>query len=126
MRTAGATATSCCAGLRLGLGVELAAEVLQAAVDLDDDHSVAGAEPAGDIQRGSEVRAGRWPGEDAFVAGGLAGRLERPGLGDGDDLVVVGGPELRRALADAAALDVVGARWPARQHGRFGGLDDRP
>src|SRR5258705_11514522 len=85
-----------------------------------------GPEPAGDIQRGGEVRAGRWPGEDALVAGGVAGRLERPGLGDGDDFVVVGEPELRRALADAAALDVMGARWPARQHGRFGGLDHGP
>ncbi|HYA52262.1 MAG TPA: pyridoxal-phosphate dependent enzyme, partial [Streptosporangiaceae bacterium] len=83
-------------------------------------------EPAGDIQRGGEVRAGRWPGEDALVAGGLAGRLERSGFGEGDDFVVVGGPELRRALTDAAALDVVGPRWPTRQHSRFAGLDDDP
>src|SRR5436305_13671877 len=92
-----------------GLGVERAGEVLQAAVDLKGDHAVAGTEPAGDIQRGGEVRAGGRPGEDALVAGGLAGRGERPGPGDGDDLVVVGGMPLRRALADAAALDVIGA-----------------
>ena len=43
--------------------------------------------------------------------------------------------QFRRALrgfaadlsrADAAALDVVGAGWPTREHGRFGGLDDGP
>src|SRR6516165_7978256 len=107
-----------------GLGVELAGEVFQTAVDLHGDHSVAGAEPAGDIQRGGEVRAGRGSGEDALVAGGPAGRRERPGFGDVDDFVVVGGPQLRWALADAAALDAVGPRWPAGQHRRFGGLDD--
>src|SRR5215472_13750894 len=89
------------------LAVERAGEVFQAAVDLDGDHPVAGAEPAGDIQRGGEVRAGRWPGEDPLVAGAPAGRLERPGFGDGDHVVVIGGPELRRALTGAAALDVV-------------------
>src|SRR6266566_8484223 len=101
-RTAGAIATSCCTDVRHptascpgSLGVERAAEVFQAAVDLDGDHAVAGPEPAGDIQRGGEVRAGRRPGEDSLVAGGLAGRGERPGLGNGDDLVVVGGMQLR-------------------------------
>ena len=29
-------------------------------------------------------------------------------------------------MADAAALDVMGPRRSARQHGRFGGLDDHP
>src|SRR6266704_2840614 len=87
---------------------------------------MAGAEPGGDIQRGGEVSAGRRPGEDALVAGGLAGRGERPGLGDGDDLVVVGGMQLRWAMADAAALDVVGAGRTAGEHGRFGGLDNGP
>ena len=74
-----------------GLGVEGAAEIFQAAVDLDGDHAMAGPEPAGDIQGRGEVRAGRRPGEDALLARGLAGQLERPGFGDGDDLVVVGG-----------------------------------
>ena len=37
-----------------------------------------------------------------------------------------GGPQLRRALAGAATLDVVGAGRPARQHSRFGGPDDGP
>src|ERR1700759_4093387 len=109
-----------------GLGVERTGEVLQAAVDLEGDHAVAGTESAGDIQRGGEVRAGGRPGEDALVAGSLAGRGERPGLGDGDGLVVVGGMQLRRPLADAAALDVVGAGRTAREHGRFGGLDNGP
>src|ERR1700761_8359942 len=85
-----------------GLGVERAGEVLQAAVDLEGDHAVAGTESAGDIQRGGEVRAGGRPGEDALVAGGLAGRGERPGLGDGDDLVVVGGMQLRRGAGGGA------------------------
>ena len=70
---------------------------------------MAGAEPAGDAERGGEVRAGRGAGEDALVAGGLASRLERSGFGDGDDLVVVTGPELRRALTGAAALGVLAA-----------------
>src|SRR4029453_16292173 len=90
-----------------GLGVERTGEVLQAAVDLEGDHAVAGTEPAGDIQRGGEVRAGGRPGEDALVAGGLAGCGERPGLGDGDDLVVVGGMQLRRAPAGGPAPGVV-------------------
>jgi len=96
-----------------GLAVERAGEVFQAAVDLQGDHSVAGAELAGDTERGGKVRAGRGSGEDAFVAGGVAGRGERLGFGDGDHLVVVGGMELRRPLADAAALDVMGAGRPA-------------
>src|SRR6185437_8213257 len=62
-------------------GVERTGEVLQAAVDLEGGHAVAGAEPGGDIQRGGEVSAGRRPGEDALVAGGLAGGGARPGLG---------------------------------------------
>ena len=107
-----------------GLGVELAGEVFQTAVDLHGDHSVAGAEPTCDIKRGGEVRAGRGPGEDALVPGGLAGRRECPGFGDVDDFVVVGRPQLRWALAGAAALDVMGPRWPAGQHRRFGELDD--
>src|SRR5215831_7165967 len=86
-----------------GLGVELAGEVFQAAVDLDGDHAVAGAEPAGDADGGGEVGAGRGPGEDALGAGGLAGGLERPGFGNGHDLVVVGGVQQGRAVADAAA-----------------------
>src|SRR5215467_9795046 len=93
-----------------GSGVELAGEVFQAAIDLDGDHAVAGAEPARDAYGGGEVGAGRGPGEDAFGAGRLAGRLERLGFGDGHDLVVVARVELRRAVADAAALDVMGPR----------------
>src|ERR1051325_11419741 len=46
-------------------GVERTGEVLQAAVNLEGDHAVAGTEPAGDFQRGGEVRAGGRPGEDA-------------------------------------------------------------
>src|SRR5215467_13118449 len=42
------------------LGVELASEVFQAAVDLDGDHAVAGAEPAGDA--GGGLVAGPGPG----------------------------------------------------------------
>src|SRR5262244_3426287 len=94
----------------VGLGVELAGEVLQAAVDLDGDYAVARAEPAGDADGGAEVGAGRGPREDAFGAGRLAGGLERLGFGDGHDLVVVARVELRRAVADAAALDVMGPR----------------
>src|SRR6201982_3389830 len=109
-----------------GLGVERTGEVLQAAVDLEGDHAVAGTESAGDIQRGGEVRAGGRPGEDALVAGAGAGRDERPGLEDDDDLVVVGGMQLRRPLADAAALDVMGTGRTAREHGRFGGPDHGP
>jgi hypothetical protein len=64
-----------------GLGVELAGEVFQAAVDLHGDHAVARAEPACDVQCGGEVRPGGGSGEDALVAGGLAGRRERSRLG---------------------------------------------
>ena len=46
--------------------------------------------------------------------------------GNGHDFVVVGGVELGWAVADAAALDVMGPRWPARQHRRFGRLDNDP
>src|SRR5215472_11004941 len=103
------------AALRLagGSGVELAGEVLQAAVDLDGDHAVPGAEPAGDADSGGQVGTGRGPGEDALGAGGLAGGFERLGFGNGHDLVIVGGVELGRAVADAASLDVMGSRWPA-------------
>src|SRR5215469_7782065 len=96
------------------LGVELASEVFQAAVNLDGDHAVAGAEPAGDAGGGGEVGAGRGPGEDAFGASGLAGGLECLSFGDGHDLVVVVRMELGRVVADAAALDVMGSRRPAR------------
>jgi hypothetical protein len=41
-----------------GSGVERAGEVFQAAVDLDGDHAVAGAEPAGNADGGGEVGAG--------------------------------------------------------------------
>src|SRR5215469_14922327 len=95
------------------LGVELAGEVFQAAVDLDGDYAVARAEPAGDADGGGEVGAGRWPGEYALGAGGLAGGLERLGFGNGHDFVVVGEMELGRAVADAAALDVMSPRRPA-------------
>src|SRR5215471_17322118 len=96
-----------------GLGVELACEVFQAAVDLDGDYAVPGAEPAGDADGGGQVGTGGGPGEDALGAGGLAGGLERLGFGDGHDLVVVAQVELGRAVTDAAALDVMGPRWPA-------------
>src|SRR5215469_13812687 len=54
---------------RTELGVELAGEVFQAAVDLDGDHAVAWAEPAGDADGGGEIGAGRGPGEYALGAG---------------------------------------------------------
>ncbi len=76
------------------------------------DIAVAGAEPAGDGDGGGEVGAGRGPGEDAFGARGLASRLERRGFRDGEGFVVVGGVQQRWAVADSAALDVVGPRWP--------------
>jgi hypothetical protein len=81
------------------LGVELAGKVFQAAVDLEGDHAVARAEPAGDADGRGEVGAGRGPGEYALGAGGPAGGLERLGFRNGQDLVVVGGMEL-------------GGRWP--------------
>src|SRR6516165_8924571 len=108
------------------LGVELACEVFQAAVDLDGDHAVPGAEPAGDAGGGGQVGTGRRPGEDALGAGRLAGGLECPGFGNGHDLVIVARVELGRAVADAAALDVMGPRWPAGQHRRFSRLDHGP
>src|SRR6266700_3585362 len=92
------------------LGVELAGKVFQAAVDLDGDHAVARAEPAGDADGGGKVGAGRGPGEYALGAGGPAGGLERLGFPNGHDLVVVGGMELGRAAADTAALNVMGPR----------------
>src|SRR5690349_13855132 len=94
-------------------GVELAGEVFQAAVDLDGDHALARAEPAGHGDGGGEVGAGRGPGEDALGAGGLTCGRERLRFGNGDDFVVVGGVELGWALADAATLDVMGPRWAA-------------
>src|SRR5262249_61493347 len=104
-----------------GSEVELAGEVLQAAVDLYGDHAVARAQPAGDLQRGEKVGAGRGAGEYPLGARGPAGRFERLGLRDGDDLVVVRGVEQRRAVADAAALDVVDPRRAARQPRRPSG-----
>ena len=95
-----------------GLGVELAAEVFQATIDLDGDHPLAGAEPACDADSGGEVGAGRGPREDALGASGLAGGLECLGFGNGHDFVVVGGVELGWAVADAAALDVMGPGGP--------------
>src|SRR5215471_4635191 len=112
--------------MAVGLGVKLAGEVLQAAVDLDGDYAVARAEPAGDADGGGEVGTGRGPGKDALGARGLAGGRERLRFGDGDDFVVIGGVELGWAVADAAALDVMGPRWPARQDSRFGRLDHDP
>src|SRR5215469_17968136 len=101
--------------MAVGSGVELAGEVFQAAVDLDGDHAVPGAEPAGDADGGGEVGTGRGPGEYAFGTRGLAGGLVRLGFGDGYDLVIVGGVELGWPVADAAALDVMGPRRPAGQ-----------
>src|SRR5262249_27865198 len=97
------------------LGIELAGGGVQAAVDVNGDHAVAGAEAAGDGNGGGEVGAGRWPGEYAIGASGLARGLERPGFGNGHDFVVVGGVELGWPAADAAALDVMGPWRPARQ-----------
>src|SRR5213596_3559270 len=90
-------------------GVERAGRVLQPAVDLDGDDPVAGAQTAGQLRRGEQVRAGGRAGEDAVVAGGAAGLGERVGVRDRDDLVVVVRVEQRRPVADAAALDVVDA-----------------
>src|SRR5215831_618453 len=94
------------------LGVELTGEVFQAAVDLNGDHPVPGAEPANDADGGGQIGTGRGPGEDALGAGGLAGGFERLGFGNGHDLVIISEVKLRRAVADAASLDVVGPRWP--------------
>src|SRR5436853_31449 len=100
-------------------GVKLAAKVFQAAVDLDSDHALARAEPAGDGDGGGEVGARRGPGEYALGAGSPAGGLERLGFRHGHDLVVVGRMELGRALADTTALNAVSPWRPTRQHSRF-------
>src|SRR5436309_4327996 len=126
MRTAAPANDATATGSLGGSDVEPAGEVFQAAVDLGGDHAVAGTKPAGDLQRGDEVGAGRGAGEYPLGARGPAGHLERLGLRDGDDLVVVGGVQQWRAVADAAALDVVGPGRPARQHGRLTRLDDGP
>ena len=96
---------------RQWLGVELAGEVFQAAVDLDGDHAVAGAEPAGDAGGGREVGTGRGPGEYALGASGLARGLERLGFGDGHDLVIVGGVELGWAVTDSNVYGHPGSSW---------------
>src|SRR5215471_21337155 len=87
----------------VGLGVEPAGEVFQAAVDLDGDHAVPRAEPAGKADGGGEVGTGRGPGEYALGTRGLAGGLERQGFGNGHDLVIVVRVQLGWAVADAAA-----------------------
>src|SRR6266568_8988716 len=110
---------------RSALGVELAGEVFEAAVDLEGDDPMAGAEAAGDLRRRDEVGAGRRAGEDPLGAGGLARHRERGRFGDGDDLVEVLGGEHRRPAPDAAALDMVDARDPAGQHRRLRWLHDR-
>src|SRR6266568_3658011 len=110
---------------RSALGVELAGEVFEAAVDLEGDDPMAGAKAAGDLRRRDEVGAGRRAGEDPLGAGGLARHRERGRFGDGDDLVEVLGGEHRRPAPDAAALDMVDARDPAGQHRRLRWLHDR-
>ena len=90
-----------------GSGVELAGEVFQAAIDLDGDHAVAGAEAAGDAHGGGEVGAGRGSGEDAFGTGRVPSSLERLGLRDGHHFVIIRGVQLGRPVADPAALNVM-------------------
>ena len=60
--------------------VQAAGEVLQAAVHLDGDDPVAGAQPAGHGAGGDEVGARRRAGEDALGARGRPRHRERVGL----------------------------------------------
>src|SRR5438094_315194 len=70
MRTAAPANDATATGSLGGSDVEPAGEVFQAAVDLGGDHAVAGTKPAGDLQRGDEVGAGRGAGEYPLGAGG--------------------------------------------------------
>ncbi len=75
-----------------------------------------GAEPAGEHQRGGEVRAGRGAGEDAVGAGGPAGRLERLGeVRPGASLLPPGATVLRRAAEpDRESCLAAGDGWTIR------------
>ena len=69
--------------------IKRSVEVLQADVDLNGDNAWASAEPAGDLESGDEICAGRWAREDALGLGGPAGHGERICLWNCHDLVEI-------------------------------------
>ena len=88
------------------------------------DHADPGPEPLGELERDGDVRAGRRAAEQPLLARGRRAIANASASGTATTSSKSSRVEERRPEADAAALDVVGARSALRDHRRLGRLDD--